>query len=406
MRLALAASVLVLLAGCGHMRGGRAVPETIEGAPSDDADVTESQSEGEVSMPSGARISSPASESAPVQQASSFVPFAPVVAAEAKPVASEPVPMRTQQRFVVSGSVRVISDDVVGVVAAIRAHTGELGGTVASESVNADPQHAGATLQLRLPPDAVSGFIDWLTTRATLGERDLHTSEVTRQWFERDLAIKNLEITMQRLQELARRPNAALKDVVEIEREMTRVRGELERLHGAQRLLDDQVGRATLNVSIAMKRGVHVEPELKFELVPHLSLLHIIDPLSRAANRTGGGVTLMFSRWFSVDFEVFPRKMLDPRSYMFTAATGLYSDFLGGGRRRFLNPYLGFRVGGAKLDGFSGFAYGADVGLELVRYRLFLVEVSGRAVGIWYRRDTAPTSDIMLQGILGVGVPF
>jgi hypothetical protein len=391
-------SLALWLGGCGLTRAGRAEPATIDPVPGDQMDLADRGAD-ESSGGGGTQLAS----EAPTMAASSF---AAVAGAQAKAQSSPVTPRQTRDRVVVTGSVNVITDDVAGVVAAIRTRTAELGGTVARENIDGDPQHAGATLQLRLLPDTVSPFLDWLVTRATLGSRQLQSSEVTRQWFERDLAIKNLEITMDRLQELAKRSNAALKDVVEIEREMTRVRGELERLRGAQRLLDDQVARATLTVGVSMKRGVHVEPELKFELVPHLSLLHIVDSQFREANRTGAGVTMMFSRWFSLDFEVFPRKMLDPRSYLFTAATGLYSDFLGGGRRRFLNPYLGFRVGGAKLDGFGAFAYGADVGLELVRYRLFLLEVTGRAVGLWYRRDTSPTSDILLQGTVGIGVPF
>ena len=391
-------SLALCLTGCGLARGQRAQPEMINPVSADQAEYAEGTSSEE----SSGRTSELASE-APAMQISSF---AASTGAQAKAQSSPVTPRQTRERFVVTGSINVITADVVGVVAAIRTRAAELGGTVASEAINGDPQHAGATLQLRLLPDTVSPFLDWLVTRATLSSRNIQTSEVTRQWFERDLAIKNLEITMDRLQDLAKRSNAALKDVVEIEREMTRVRGELERLRGAQRLLDDQVARATLTVGVNMKRGVHVEPELKFELVPHLCQLHIVDPLAREANRTGAGVTLMFSRWFSLDFEVFPRKASDPRSYLFTAATGLYSDFLGGGRRRFLNPYLGFRMGGAKLDGFGAFAYGADIGLELVRYRLFLLEVTGRAVGLWYRRDSAPTSDILLQGTVGIGVPF
>jgi hypothetical protein len=37
---------------------------------------------------------------------------------------------------------------------------------------------------------------------------------------------------------------------------------------------------------------------------------------------------------------------------------------------------------------------------------LFLVEVTGRVFGLWYRRDTAPTRDILLQATVGIGVPF
>jgi len=34
------------------------------------------------------------------------------------------------------------------------------------------------------------------------------------------------------------------------------------------------------------------------------------------------------------------------------------------------------------------------------------LEVILASQGLWYRRDTAPTSDIVLEGVLGVGVPF
>ncbi len=311
----------------------------------------------------------------------------------------------TTERFVVTGEIALVTPDVIAVVAAIRARVSANGGSIASERVNGDPEHRQATLQLRLPPTAASLFLDWLGTQATVDARHFESTDVTRQWFNRDLAIKNLGITMSRLQDLANRPDAELAHVLEIERELTRVRGEIEQLQGAQRLLEDQVARATLTVEVSTKPGIHPEPELKFELVPHLTLMRLADPGPRDG-RVGAGVTMMFSRWFSLDFEILPQKDLQPRSYFFTAATGLYSDFLGGGERRYLNPYIGFRLGAAKLDGYGAFAYGADIGLELVRYRLFLVEIQGRAMGLWYDRSTSPTSDIVLEGILGVGVPF
>jgi hypothetical protein len=258
---------------------------------------------------------------------------------------------------------------------------------------------------LRLPPAAMSPFIDWLDARAAIDTRHVEITDVARRHFDRALAIRNLEITMQRLHELARRPDD-LADIMEVEREMTRVRGELEKLQCEQRLLADQVARATLSITITMNPAVHPEPELKFELMPHLSQLHLVDAGARASDRTGGGVTLMFSRALSLDFELYPRRGDDARSYLVTAALATYSDYLGAGQRRFGNPYLGLRLGGAKMNGHGAFAYGVDVGVELVRYKLFLVEISGRAIGLWYNRDNAPTSDLLLEATLGVGIPF
>jgi hypothetical protein len=322
------------------------------------------------------------------------------------PAAAPAATSRAPEMRAISGDVTAVSTDVLGLVAAVRVHAGEVGGSVAREDVSGDALHRQAAIQLRLPPPAMTAFIDWLGARAAIESRHLEDNEVSRQYFDRDVANRNLEVTLERLRALARQPDGSLADVLEVERELTRVRGELEKLRGEQRLLADQVARATLAVTLTMNPDVHPEPALKFELVPHLTALHLVDAGARAADRLGGGITLMGSRAASFDLEVLAPRGGDPRSYLFTFAAGLYSDFLGGGQRRFLNPYIGIRAGGAKMNGLGAFAYGFDAGVELVRFKLFLVEITGRAVGLWYNRDTPPKTDLLLEATIGVGVPF
>lgn len=148
------------------------------------------------------------------------------------------------------------------------------------------------------------------------------------------------------------------------------------------------------------------KPQLKFLSIPHATFVRFVDAGPRAQDRIGGGVALMFAREASFDLDVLPQRSGDPRSYLFTLAAACYSDFLGAGQRRFLNPYLGIRFGGAKMNGFGAFAYGADAGVELVRFPLFLVEASASAIGLWYRRSSYPTSDLLLAGRLGVAIPW
>jgi hypothetical protein len=326
--------------------------------------------------------------------------------AQATTPASGPPSPTAREKLIVSGQVSLSTDDVAATAAAVHTQTLALGGEIAGESFNGDPAKATATLQLRLPPEQVSAFIDWLASHATLEARNLSTQDVSRQVFDQALAIHNLEITMSRLQELAQRPGATLKDVLEVEREMTRVRGDLERLRGAQRGLEDKIARATLAVNIYLKRGVHVEPEVKFELVPQLVLWHFADGCARAQDRVGAGLSLMFSRWFSLDLEILPQHQGDARSYLLTAAVQTYSDFLGGGRRRYGNPYLGLRLGGGSINAYGTFAYGGDVGVEIVHLHQFLLQVEGRAVGLHYNHSFDPHGDIALEGLVGLGVPF
>jgi Domain of unknown function (DUF4349) len=388
---------LILLAGgCGHAHAA-GPPVEVEPAPA----VAAADEEAE----SPVLVSESAHDAPRPARAVGGQAHAPSQAAGDEPVA----PAANSQKLIVSGSVTVRTVDVSALVHLVREHTAAAGGTVVSEQVQGNAEEGSAHMSLRLPPDGAAPFIDWLGSQATLESRALQATDVSRTFFDQALAIKNLQITMGRLQELAARPNTELKDVLEVERELTRVRGEIERLEGEHRLLGDRIARATLSVAIYPRRGahppdIHVEPELKFELVPHATVLHFLDDRSRAQTRGGGGVSLMFSRAFTLDFTALPRHDGDARSYLFSASVAGYSDFLGGGRRRYLNPYLGLRVGGGLINDHGTFSLGGEVGVELLHTKLFLIDLTGRVLGFIY--GSGVPNDVVLEGVAGVGVPF
>ena len=321
-------------------------------------------------------------------------------------------PGSSDDKLVIDGSLTLRTQDVDGVTRDVRAHAAAVGASVVGDEVSVAADGEQAVLRLRLPPNQAVAFADWLGQRATLVSRRLQAADVSRQFVDQEVAIKNLQITIDRLRELAQRPNAALNDVLAVERELTRVRGELEAIEGEHRVLQDQVARATLTVNIVPTRAklssaapVALEPELKFELVPHATVLHFLDDRAgRGQTRGGGGVSLMFARAFSLDFTFLPQHQADARSYLFGMSVAGYSDFLGGGRRRFLNPYLGLRLGAGSLDDHGAFLFGGEVGVELVRYKLFLVDLTGRALGVIHGKNVP--NDVALEAVLGVGVPF
>ena len=113
----------------------------------------------------------------------------------------------------------------------------------------------------------------------------------------------------------------------------------------------------------------------------------------------------MFGRRFDIGLDVFPSRGLDDRSITLNMGAAVYSDFLGGGRRRYGNPFVGLRVGAGSINNRSTLTYGGEVGVELVRLPSLLIELTGRAVGLYYNRNPSG-SDITFQAVLGAGVPF
>ena len=98
---------------------------------------------------------------------------------------------------------------------------------------------------------------------------------------------------------------------------------------------------------------------------------------------SGAGLALAWSRGVSLDLDLFKRidhhESGSVNALLLTLGGEVYSDFLGAGRRRYLNPYFGARAGYARLLGENALALGGTLGVELVKTEFFLLDLQARA---------------------------
>jgi hypothetical protein len=307
-----------------------------------------------------------------------------------------------KEMIVVEGYVTVGLDDVAGGTTAIRARVEGAGGKVMDEGLSgSSPGSTYGTMRVRLPPAAVDDFLAWLATQGDIEERRITGTDVTRQYHDRELALENLRLTMDRLQKLLDRADLDMKSVLEIERELTRVRGAIEQLEGEQRFLRDRVDFATLDITLRPRRGAVFAPDAAFHPGPQITTLTLVDAGDRRRTRLGYGVELHFARAFTADLSVFPSVDGEPRAVVTTVGMGLYSEYLGNGKRAFLNPYLGLRAGYAHLDDASHLYLGGEAGVELYKHEYVLVDAFFRTAAL-----LGQGGDFVLQGGLAVAFPF
>jgi hypothetical protein len=130
----------------------------------------------------------------------------------------------------------------------------------------------------------------------------------------------------------------------------------------------------------------------------------------------GGGLSFTFpsffgaeiSRGFSVDLDVLTYVVDDQPSgsvaaFVLTAGTDSYSDFLGGGHRRFLDPFIGWRAGYAQTQGHGDAALGVVLGVDLVKTAAVVVAL--RVEGLGMAGSSAGPHAAVLPS-LGLGVAF
>ena len=308
---------------------------------------------------------------------------APVRATDGKPGVTV-----LPEQIVVEGWVSVEVEDASATARELRTLVEKLQGRISKEQVTGAAQSWSASISLRIAPARVNEVLDWLDRQGEVTSKRIDGTDVSRTLFDQAIALENLTLTLERLRKLLDAGGLQMKDILEIEKEMTRLRGEIERIKGEKRFLEDRVSLATLNVELSRADGAVMSPRAKIFPGPRFALLTLFAPDGRARNRIGGGVAMhIVIPRISIELDVFddveasgdqPR---EGHAVLATYGAAMYSDFLGRGKRDFLNPYIGFRAGYGYLD-YHAFVLQGEIGVELFKHKHMLVDANVRATGL------------------------
>jgi hypothetical protein len=124
-------------------------------------------------------------------------------------------------------------------------------GYVGELSVSA-PSDAGRTLiaTLRVPAPQLDAALSELKKLGRVENESQGGEEVTAQYVDLEARLKNAQHTEQRLTEILRSRTGKLQDVLKVELEIDRVRGEIEQMQGEKKELTKRVAFATLNTTV------------------------------------------------------------------------------------------------------------------------------------------------------------
>ena len=117
----------------------------------------------------------------------------------------------------------------------------------------ATPQGAARMLQasLRIPAPQLVAAVAELKALGRVEAETQNGEEVTQQHADLLARLKNSRETEQRLQDVLRTRTGKVKDVLEVEGEIARVRGEIEQMEAEQQTLEHRVNFATIDLKLA-----------------------------------------------------------------------------------------------------------------------------------------------------------
>lgn len=174
----------------------------------------------------------------------------------------------TDRLVIKSVSMDMRVSDLAGAIAALRAETDKVGGSVSQLSVdsNADsaaaptahspaatipiPGPADASLTLRVPADKLQEVEIVTSSLGSVTSQSSDESDVTQKHIDLSAHLVNAQAEEARLRVLLARASN-VSDLLQVERELSRVQGDVESMQAQLASLNNQIEMATIKVSLS-----------------------------------------------------------------------------------------------------------------------------------------------------------
>lgn len=174
---------------------------------------------------------------------------------------ANPTSAAQQRKIIFNARVQLVVDEFEGVPKAVRDLAKKHGGFIASSNIHGsegEPRRGDWTL--RIPSQHFDTFLDGSKALGQVRSLNQDSQEVTAEFVDLEARARNLRAEEQRLHKHLDQSTRSLKDILEVEREIARVRGEVERIEGRLNVLKDLTALSTVTLSIEEIKDFVPEP--------------------------------------------------------------------------------------------------------------------------------------------------
>jgi len=162
-------------------------------------------------------------------------------------------PAALQQRKVIfNATIALRVDDLDEAFNQLSHFVEQTGGYISSSQSQGNAGSARSSeWTMRIPGSQFSGFTKSVAGLGEVVTNSMTSQEVTAEFHDLAARIRNKQHEEQRLQQYLDKSTAKLEDILKVEHEITRVRGEVESMQGRLRVLGDLTSLSTVTVRMS-----------------------------------------------------------------------------------------------------------------------------------------------------------
>ena len=188
----------------------------------------------------------------------------------------------TQRRIISNASVSIEVETVEAAIDQVRSIAEGLGGFVEHLSSFGSDENQQANMTLRVPQDQFFTAVDRIEELGKVRARNLGNEDVSEQFIDLEARLKSSLREEESLLSLLERANQ-ISETLSIERELSRVRADIERVQGQLNFLERRVDLATISVSLFQPSSRLPEPPSAIMIIEESN---VSDRVSEVKNLT------------------------------------------------------------------------------------------------------------------------
>lgn len=150
--------------------------------------------------------------------------------------------------------------DVDAARARLEQLVGEVGGFIGQIVVSGSPRdQRSVSATVRVPGARFAATLEALRGLGTVTSESQDAEDVTQQSVDLDARLANARASEIRLKAILEQRTGRLSDVLDVEREISRVRGEIERMEAERKTLDRRISYAAIEVTILQEHQASMD---------------------------------------------------------------------------------------------------------------------------------------------------
>jgi len=155
------------------------------------------------------------------------------------------------RKIIYDAQVELVVENVDPVAKKVGTLIQEARGYIAEQNVTGSPGSLRSMhWRFRIPVEQFDSFVVSIVSLGELERNNRTSQDVSEQYYDIEARIKNKKVEEQTLNKILQERSGKLEDVLKIEIELSRVRGEIEQLEGKIRVLENLSSLATLNLNV------------------------------------------------------------------------------------------------------------------------------------------------------------